>query len=246
MDKYLIFEKIVNALLPPSCVGCGTDTDNRSKNDRWLCPSCRQKIALHPSDICSLCRRQTSDNKFCLSCVKKSRLSRLIIAFERGEIINAMIKAHKYSFIQEISDTIFQMSEERFYSSFNELLSSDTGKIVVLTVPLHPWRLRWRGFNQSEVLAKKIAEKFGLKYNESAVRRQAYTLPQSLITNPQKRLENMENAFVMNVASKKDVIGKTVILVDDVFTTGSTMNECAKILKKSGAKEIWGAAIMRG
>lgn len=157
-----------------------------------------------------------------------------------------MIKAHKYLFIQEISDTIFRLAEERLASLFYKISSPDTEKILVLPIPLHPWRLRWRGFNQSAILAKKIAEKFGFEYCDNVLRRQIYTLPQSIISNPQKRLENMEDAFMINSALKKDIASKTVILVDDIVTTGATMNECARVLKKSGAREIWGVAIMRG
>lgn len=246
MDKSFILEKIINALLPPFCIGCEKETSDEPPALRWLCSTCRDKTDLHPSDICPLCRRESADNKFCLACLKESRLNKLIVILKHTETIDNLIKTHKYSFIKEISDTLFYFAKKRLGLIINAATLSDTRKMVVAPVPLHPWRLRWRGFNQSALLAKKIADKFGLPYVEDLLERRIYTLPQAKISDPFQRRENIKSSFAISAPLKKDIKDKLVILVDDVTTTGSTFNECASVLKKSGAKEIWGIAMMKG
>ncbi len=113
---------------------------------------------------------------------------------------------------------------------------------LLIPVPLHRSRLRQRGFNQTVILGNILKKKYHLPLHTNILQRTAHTLPQ--VTLPVKaRKVNMRNAF--KVKESQSVEGKTILLLDDVYTTGATMNECARILKKSGASRVDGFVIAR-
>ena len=114
----------------------------------------------------------------------------------------------------------------------------------ILAVPLHKKRLRWRGFNQAEYLAKRVADHFGLIFRDDIIIRQKYTPPQVKIRDYKERAKNIKGAF--KCLSPRSIKNKKIILIDDVCTTLSTLGECAKVLKKAGAKEVWGLVLARG
>lgn len=121
---------------------------------------------------------------------------------------------------------------------------------AIIPVPLHSRRLRWREFNQSEKLANFISENltpsFPLSVYSDFLIRKRYTTAQMKIKNYSLRKENIKNAFVANKNQDLSVIkNKRILLVDDIATTGATLFECAKILKKNGAKEVFGVVIAR-
>jgi ComF family protein len=106
----------------------------------------------------------------------------------------------------------------------------------LVPVPLHPSRLRERGFNQALLLGKVIAAKEGIKILSRTLRRVRRTRPQVEL-GLKERKENVWQAFA--VRDPSPIRGKSILLVDDVLTTGATVNECAKVLKKAGAEEVW-------
>ena len=123
-------------------------------------------------------------------------------------------------------------------SEFVEHLASFKFQNAILVpIPLHKQRQNWRGFNQSSLLAKEISKKFNLTCVESALIRIENTTPQAHL-GKEERLQNIRGKFA--VKEPFSLINKQIVLIDDVWTTGSTMKECAKVLKKAGAKEVWG------
>ena len=106
---------------------------------------------------------------------------------------------------------------------------------MLVPVPVHKKRLKERGFNQSDVLAKSIAELSGKMCCYNGIKRVRYTAPQSGL-HPDQRLINIKNAFEIN--NEIDFKSKKIVLIDDIFTTGATINECAGILRKSGAAQV--------
>jgi ComF family protein len=104
---------------------------------------------------------------------------------------------------------------------------------VVIPVPLHKQRLKERGFNQSLLLAREVARVFGLEVDYRSLKRIRPTRPQ-VDLKPDERKKNVKGAF--DVKSPERVRGRRVLLVDDVFTTGATVSECARVLKKAGAE----------
>lgn len=118
---------------------------------------------------------------------------------------------------------------------------------VVVPVPLHNFRLNWRGFNQSEIIAQKIGNDFGWPVLTSTLKRLHDRKPQADMPDRLSRIENARNLFQISGDRKtRDLANKTVLLIDDISTTGSTLNDCARALKGAGAKEVIGFVFARG
>ena len=111
-----------------------------------------------------------------------------------------------------------------------------------MPVPLHPKKLRERGFNQSLLLARHIAAQLDVELDFLSLRRIRYTQPQTGLKRDERR-KNVRKAF--GLKDPKAVRGRTVLLVDDVTTTGNTLNECARLLKRSGAEDVYSAVLAR-
>ncbi len=112
----------------------------------------------------------------------------------------------------------------------------ESGNLLTMPVPLHPKRLRERGFNQSLLLAMHVVRRLNTELDFLSLRRIRYTAPQTGLGKDERR-KNVRKAF--QVINPEDVKGKTVLLVDDVFTTGNTLNECARVLKKAGCEKVF-------
>ena len=123
-----------------------------------------------------------------------------------------------------------------------------------MPIPLHKKRLKNRGFNQAELLAKEIAEHYSLCLETEILKRKQAIIPQAKIKNHKARRANIKNIFEIDpkftkkcVVKKQNLLkDKTIILIDDVTTTGATLSEAAKILKRAGTKEVWGLVVAKG
>jgi ComF family protein len=113
---------------------------------------------------------------------------------------------------------------------------------LILPVPLHIRRLRERGFNQAAFLAKELGKKIGLPVHFSLLERRVWTEPQTRLKR-QERLKNVKDAF--SVAKPSEAEGRSVLLIDDVFTTGTTINECARALKSAGVANVHALTVAR-
>lgn len=113
---------------------------------------------------------------------------------------------------------------------------------VIMPVPLHPRRLRERGYNQSALLAREIARLTGMEPEETILVRGRYLLPQARTGSVEERRRNVAGAFSL---SAQGVQGKSVLVIDDVSTSGATLNECASVLKAGGARAVWGLTLAR-
>jgi ComF family protein len=178
----------------------------------------------------------SKSGKICAMCKNKSKfvLKGIISAavYDSGptkEIIHHL----KYSGMTGFSVVLAELIIIRLSS---EQIPSNA---VVVPVPLHPSRLAERGFNQSELIGKYVANKLNL-CGGNTLERVRNTKPQAELKRSQ-RLSNLSGCF--RVVDPDFIAGKTVLLIDDVATTGATLNECAKVLKSSGAKDIWGVVV---
>ena len=127
---------------------------------------------------------------------------------------------------------------------------------VICPIPLHKRRLKWRGYNHSEEIAKQLGRAFSLPVVADALIRTKHTAPQVSLSKEQ-RLANMKGVFQvrnpqairsssLSLGVEDQLAGKNILLVDDVYTTGATMEECARVLKKAGASRVFGAVVARG
>lgn len=166
-------------------------------------------------------------------------------------LVKKAVHVFKYRFVKDLSKPLAKLMAEQLKNRqiikkekpipFGPDIENDK---IVIPVPLHPKRLRWRGFNQAELLAKNLADYFELPLENYILIRKRNNIPQVEIKDRRERMENIKGAF--DCAMPEAVKNKKVILVDDVCTTSATLSECAKVLKKSGAREVWGAVVARG
>lgn len=183
---------------------------------------------------CPRCSSRLPQGIVCDRCRPLLGFSRLFVPFPYAHpLVSALIDALKYEGVRDVAP---------FLASYICITPTETKELSVIPVPLHQTRLRERGFNQSDLLASPIAENLGALYQNALVRTKETA--QQVKLSRAERYENLKDAFSQNVG--KDVRGKSVLVVDDVITTGVTMSQAAKTLKRAGAKEIWAAAAAQG
>jgi competence protein ComFC len=113
---------------------------------------------------------------------------------------------------------------------------------LIVPVPLHPRRLRWRGFNQSVLLAREVGRAYSTAMDPFVLARRRETPPQTQLTEIERR-RNMRGAFAVN--PNRSVKNKSILLVDDVYTSGATVNECSRALRRAGAKQVYVLTLAR-
>lgn len=217
-----IKKHLIDLLFPIFCVGCG-------KEGYFICPDCLKEIPIN------------------LKIQKIRYIHKLIITSTyTNPIIKKAIHEYKYNFVKELCIPLAELMIERLKAVITDDLIE---KILLVPVPLHKRRLRERGFNQAELLAKQISKAIGIPINTNLLIRKHYSLPQVKIKDAQLRRKNIRKAFELN--SKFQVSSfrfhdKIIILIDDVCTTGATLKECAKVLEQLKPNQIWALVLARG
>lgn len=220
---------LLDLILPKECLGCGLE-------GAWLCPDCRRQTISLKSFFCPKCQKLNQNGEFCHACRKDSNLAGIIIAahYQKGALKEA-IHVYKYEGIWgELENYLAKLLIKRLT---NHLPS---GKKVIIPIPLHYKKQMERGFNQAERLARIISRKFNLPLETKAIKRIKETDSQANLKK-KDRLKNIKGAF--KIKSAKNIKGRTILLLDDVATTGTTLNEAARVLKKNGARRVWGVVI---
>jgi competence protein ComFC len=240
MKPSLFFNKtkefILDILFPKFCLNCG-------REGQYLCPDCFFLVGIMENQYCLFCKipKVVVNGRTCLFCRRERSLDGLLFSVPyENRIIKKLISKFKYGSAKDLATTI------SFFALWHLELSGKWGKFsdfYIIPAPLHPKKLKARGFNQSEEIAKKIALFTGLPILEKTLLKIKNTAAQAEL-NKEQRQKNLKGAFLC--AQPETIKDKKIILIDDVFTTGATMEECASTLKKAGAKEVWGLAIARG
>ncbi len=230
-------EQLFNFLFPKRCVGCG-------KLNTYFCQECIQNIA--QSDlVCPHCERASVGGMTHPICRRRFALDGLwSLGIYQGSLQRA-IKKLKYSWVTEIAEPLVNLTIEYWakHSPYflDEIKKSGGENWVIIPVPLHKSRQNWRGFNQATLLGKLIAQKLGLSYSEALIRTKN-TKPQ-VGKDSYKRKQNIKNAFKLIENCELKI--ENCILLDDIWTTGSTLRECSYVLKRSGAKKVWAITLAR-
>lgn len=231
-----LHSQLLDLLFPIHCLGC-------KKEGFWICQKCIEKIPLAIEQKCPLCERVTTpQGKTCLACKRKTRLDGMLTTSNyENQLVRKAVHNFKYRFASGLSVPLGNLLTKAYLD--HDLALPD----LIIPIPLHSRRLRWRGFNQAEMLAKQFAKNltpgFPIVISSSSLIRKKYTSPQMQISNFQARFQNIKDAF--RVSNQNLVQNKSVLLVDDIATTGSTIFECAKILKNAGAKEVFAIVLAR-
>jgi competence protein ComFC len=228
-----LLNDIGDIIFPPQCLAC-SEIINRQAN-QFFCSPCQGKISFINDNFCPICGvpflSSPAESHICGDCLIKKPYydkARAVAGFETV-ILDAI---HKFKYGRSISTG---SSLSSFMANFSFPNFDFSEYSLLIPVPLHIKRLRDRGFNQSLLLARAIGKKHKLPVNFSLLKRSKFTLTQTGLNKAEREI-NIKGAFV--VADRKKAAGENIILIDDVFTTGATINECARVLLKAGAQKV--------
>jgi ComF family protein len=211
--------------LPPRCAGCGTIVGDVHS----FCPDCWKDVEFLGEGGCSTCGMplQATDQSTCGACLARApRIARTRAAVAYGDLARALAIRLKYGRKVAIARTM---------ARYMAPLVGEGSDRLLVPVPLHRTRLWGRGFNQSALVASELSRRLGIAADPLALARTRRTPPLKGMS-PLQRRKTVAGAF--RVRDKRAVAGKTVILVDDVLTTGSTADACARTLKRAGAARV--------
>jgi ComF family protein len=224
-----LIELAVDSFFPRRCVGCG-------KGGGFLCPECLGKLPKLVPPLCPHCGRPQASGIVCPSCrQRQTKIDGIRSPFRFDEVIRKAIHELKYRNLKAISPCLAELLAD--YLKANPL----PGEALVC-VPLHPRRLRERGYNQSSLLARELGRRIGLPVIEDCLIRVKQAQPQVRAVDVEERRRNVADAFVCR---DEKVSGKQIILIDDVCTSGATLESCAAALKNKGATSVWGLTLAR-
>jgi ComF family protein len=217
----------LDLLFPPRCAGCG-------RSGTVWCPSCDDCLIKLRARICPLCGGRLPRSGICSNCTRNPLPLRVrSYALYEGPLVRALLKL-KYRpnrrLAEEMAVWLKRLIEREGWSAS-----------MVVAVPLSVSRLRQRGYNQVALIASALARMLELPHDAKALRRIRDT-PSQVGLNPTERWNNVSGAFRSYLSNGSS---QTVLLVDDLFTTGATMAACASALKASGVKNLIGLTVAR-
>lgn len=230
-------EALVGLLFPRRCPVCGDIVLPRGE---LICPDCIKELSPVRLPVCMTCGKQLegSTAEQCSDCMRHPK------SFKRNFALLNYNRAARYSMVavkyknkREYLDFYAKAVCKRFGRQILRIRPD-----VLVPVPIHASRMRSRGYNQAEILAGKVGKQLGIPVCPGALRRLKKTLPQKEL-DPAQRLKNLKQAFA--AGQLPDGV-KTVMLVDDIYTTGSTLEACSHILLSMGVKEVYGLTICIG
>lgn len=219
------WEKVLDWVYGKECIFCG-------KEGVWLCEKCRWSLRL-ADGRCPVCGKESKGGWRHKECEEKWEMDGLSVIWDYGEKkVKKLIWEMKYGFNRDLIREVVRGC------SFE--LGGEWDGVVV--IPLHWQRENWRGFNQARVIGEEMGEKLGLEVKEVLARKRK-TKQQAGIRGRKERRKNVEGVFEVKEEEKKWLKRKRLLLVDDVFTSGATMREVTKVLKKVGVEKVWGVVL---
>lgn len=223
---------LADAFYPKYCFGC-------QRASGYLCKFCVEQVLIAQQTFCVVCNSESPHGTTHLACATFDTPDRLISALEyKDSVISDMIITGKYYFIPELFKILGALTAHTLLEHHINVPEETLVNFVISAIPLHPSRQRWRGFNQTEVAGKIIAQACNLPY-VNLLNRVKNTKTQKDLKSESRKI-NMANAF-----APKYKIPKKVILIDDVTTTGQTFLEATKVLKQNGAQTVWCVSIAK-
>ena len=221
-----ILKTILDFIFPIKCLNCNIEGE-------FLCADCFNKIKLRDVKQCPLCNIEQSNEKLCSDCKSKSYLDEVIICADYdNEVLQKTIHHFKYKYICDLQNSLGQIMT-------NKLSKVDTPKnLLIIPTPLHKRRHLERGFNQAELLANQL----NLPIINNVLWRKKNIQHQADL-NKKQRLKNISNCFA--IKNEELIKNKNILLIDDVITTGATLNEQARLLKQNNAHSVWALVIAK-
>lgn len=223
----------LDLLFSPQCMMCGKRIAEEGED--WICHACLSQIAYISSPFCPRCGLpfvpETGSNRFCQVCLTSPPpfgTARSLGKYEEG--LKESIARFKYEGKIILGENLGRLMAKILYPDL--ILSTYD---LFMPVPLHPKRLRERGFNQAVVLGDQLSRRYRVPLDSLNLRRNRTTESQIHLDFKERR-RNVKGAF--EVRDEEKVKGKSILLIDDVYTSGATVNECTKVLRKVGAERV--------
>lgn len=230
----------LNLIYPRHCLACGRALTSSSKDP--VCSLCEARIARHPKPYCAICGRTLhSEDGLCADCVRQRPAfthARSACLYEGST--KELVHLFKYGKKRSLAATLAR--------HMTDFLIEDNGITtqaeLITFVPLHRQRLTRRGYNQSELLAAQVSKKLGIPL-ANCLEKSSVTRCQNELMR-EERLANLIGSFRTRRSARARVQGLSLLVIDDVMTTGATLNECSRVLLDAGAKEVYCLTLARG
>ncbi len=214
----MLIDFIAHFYAPYLCVGCGTE------GKALICPTCAENIPRIPPR-CFRCKQVSRGYRTCEACRRRSSLHQVLAFAPYAEEVKLGIRALKYERAQGVA--------KQFTSFLGELTGELDGSYVLVPAPTATHRVRQRGYDQAELIAKRLAHQQKTLFSVALARRgRAHQVG----ADRAQRMRQVKGAFW--VRRPRDIKGKHVVLVDDIITTGATLEEAARALKRAGAQRV--------
>lgn len=227
---------ILDILFPIKCIAC-------DKEGEWICEKCFSKIKINKKQTCPKCFSKNNKGTFCDKCSIYSKMRGVLVsASYENKLLQKAVHILKYKYVKDLSKPLSIVLQKGFktWQKNNRL---DLEDIILIPVPLHKKRENERGFNQADLLAQELALKINTRVNNNILKRIKNTKAQAKQDSLTRR-KNIKGAFKLQ--NKSILKNKTIFIIDDVCTTSSTLEECAKEIDRGDPKEIWGLVLARG
>jgi ComF family protein len=226
----LIFEYFKNYIFTPKCLSCNEITIEANE----FCSNCWYKFDFIVKPYCKLCGQKLEifiiDNMICSRCFKKEPIydiSRSLLHF--NQYSKRLIHDFKYNDKTYAARTLAKLLVLRYWSEMEDV-------DMIVSVPMNRFKRLFRKYNPSSVLAKEISKLVKIALVEQILIKSKWTKSQTSLSK-KEREENVKNTIIFN--KNYDILNKKILLVDDVITTGTTINQCALLLKEAGASSIY-------
>lgn len=220
----------LSLLFPKACLVC-------KKGDKYICRRCLDKVQKSPQ-VCFSCHRFSPRGLTHPSCKSKTKVDGFLSVYRYSGVIRLSLIRFKYNFAYDVAHEL----AEAFSNEISPNLIPRNS--VIMPIPLHNKRQLWRGFNQAELLGKLVAENVNLDFADNILIR-IQNNPQQARLDKVSRLRNTCGIFAVNKSQREKLRGKTIVIFDDVCTTGATIEEAAKVLKREGVEKIWAMSLAR-
>lgn len=231
---------LIEMIFPRFCLGC-------SLPGRYICPSCQKKFFVPKSYFCFHCKKSSLYGLTHNLCLKKFNIDGVVYLFYYNNFFKKIIKNFKYRLAKEIWNELKNSFSEEIINklAFYKKLS---GKVFFQPIPLSNKKLKERGFNQAYLIAQFFQNYLNYPIADFLIRKKDKK-PQAEIKTKKQRYLNLKGAFEINKKELEKIKDKNdlkLILVDDLITTGSTLKEAARVLKKSGFKKVYALTLAKG
>jgi ComF family protein len=217
----------LNLFFPPWCIGCG-------REGNYICVACHQSLTYISPPICPVCGRPLTDAGTCPGCIEPPlAIDGIRAPFLFSGVIRKAVHDLKYHNLKDIGPVLAGYL-------YDYLLSNPVPADVIVPVPIHRKRRRERGYNQSALIAHELSIRTGIPMAPNCLIRKTYTPPQVRTATAVERRANVTHAFT---CIDNSLNNKHVLIIDDVSTSGATLNACAAALKAAGVAGVHGLTI---